>query len=433
VTDICLAGGLQNDQVYQLIYRATKSPIMGLGYVTTRDWVSFLRHQEGDDPAAPTLAGRIDNAICKGESQSGLYLRDYIYQGFNEDEQGRRVCDGVMIQVSGVEKLFLNYRFAQPNPFTVQHRERYLPGDTFPRSYGVREDPNSSAVDGILKRPDTDPKVMHIDSAREHWQFRSSLVDTDEAGTVDIEQPPNVRRYLFSSSPHGATKGAQPNHGIADRQCQQVSNVTHYGAVARALDVALDDWIRGIEVPESSVPRIDDGTLINPDQYCKQFPSIPGVTCNGLYNASGDRDFGPHVLENRGVIDFDYLIPHVRSTHQVLVPAVDRIGNDLAGIRHPFVEAPIATLTGWSLRTAEFGPEGDLCDLPGQTIPLLRTQQQREEAGDPRPSLEELYGDHRGYVTAVAQAAVNLYARRLLLLEDVERIIQEADDSPVLR
>ena len=193
----------------------------------------------------------------------------------------------------------------------------------------------------------------------------------------------------------------------------------------------MDDWVHGIEAPGSRVPRIDDGTLISPDVYCSQFPAIPGVNCTGLYNGSGERDFGPRVAGNSGVID--KLLPDVLSVHTVLVPAVDQIGNDLAGVRHPFVEAPIATLTGWGLRTAEFGPEGDLCDLNGQTIPLFRTQQEREEAGDPRASLEELYGDHRGYVTAVAQAALNLYAQRLLLLEDVERIIQEADDSNVLR
>src|SRR5712692_6787280 len=112
VTDICLAGGFQNDKVYQLVYRATKSPIMGLGYVTTRDWVSFLRHQEGNGPGVPTLPGRIDAAICQGISSSGMYMRDYLYQGFNEDEQGGRGCDGVTIKIKGVQKLFLKYRFA---------------------------------------------------------------------------------------------------------------------------------------------------------------------------------------------------------------------------------------------------------------------------------------------------------------------------------
>ncbi len=186
----------------------------------------------------------------------------------------------------------------------------------------------------------------------------------------------------------------------------------------------------GTEPPDSSVPRIDDGTLIPPDQYCKQFPSIPGVNCNGLFNASGERDFGPRVIGNRGVVD--YLNPLVMSVRQVLVPAPDQLGNDIGGVRHPFVEAPVATLTGWNLRTAEF-TEGDLCDTNGMMVPLHRTLAERLEARDPRPSLEELYGDHTGYVLAVAQAALNLWAQRLMLLEDVFQTIREADDSNVLK
>jgi len=128
----------------------------------------------------------------------------------------------------------------------------------------------------------------------------------------------------------------------------------------------------------------------------------------------------------------DKLIPEVLSEHRVLVPKVDEIGNDIAGIRHPFVEAPIATLTGWNLRRPEF-TDGDLCDLNGMAVPLHRTLDERLVAGDPRPSLEELYGDHEGYVEAVAEAAKELAKEKLLLLEDVERIIQEADDSDVLK
>jgi hypothetical protein len=195
--------------------------------------------------------------------------------------------------------------------------------------------------------------------------------------------------------------------------------------------VALDEWIQdGREPPHSRVPRIDDGTLISPDSFCDQFPQIPGVNCNGLYNGSGERDFGPRVTHNRGVID--NLIPEVLSVHRLLLPKVDEIGNEVAGIRHPFVQAPDATLTGWNLRTPEF-TDGDLCETNGMRIPLFKTEVERLEAGDPRPSLEELYGDHTGYVVKVAEAALNLWSERLMLLEDVLQIIQEANESEVLK
>lgn len=446
-TDICLAGGFQNDRVYELRYRAVGSPVMGLGYVTSRDLVAFLRHATADDAGNPNPAGKITTTLCDGISSSGMYYRDYLYQGFNEDEQGRQVCQGVHIDIPGVQKLFLNYRFAQPNPFTVQHRERYVPDDNFPRAYAVRRNPlfgpgdddevedgsegALGARDGILKRPRTDPKVIHTDSATEWWQFRAALVDTNEDGTEDIHQPENVRRYEFSGTQHFVPKGATPTFGTGNRQCQQLSNPTHYGASARALIVALEEWVRrGRPPPPSRVARIEDGTLVPHDQASTGFPLIPGVTYTGRYNGSGDRDFGPRVVGNSGVID--NLVPVVLSTHRPLVPKVDEVGNDLAGIRQPEVGAPIATLTGWNTRRAEF-TDGDLCDLNGMMIPLHRTRAERLAAGDPRPSLEELYGTHQGYVDRVTAVARELQDDRLMLQEDVDEYIQAANDSSVLR
>ena len=176
------------------------------------------------------------------------------------------------------------------------------------------------------------------------------------------------------------------------------------------------------------VPLIADGTLVRPEEL--KLPAIPGLAYHGLHNGSGDRDFGPRVRFNSGVID--KLIPETMAPHQVLVPQVDALGNEIAGIRHPFVEAPTATLLGWNTRTPAFGGP-DLCDLLGSMIPLARTRAEADAAGDPRPSLEELYGDHAGYVAAVAKAARALQAERLMLDEDVQRVIAEAEASGVLR
>ncbi len=446
VKDICLAGGFQNNRVYELRYRATKSPVMGLGYVTSRDFVSFLRHGEPDDAGTPNPAAGVDTALCVGISSSGMYYRDYLYQGFNADEKNRRVCDAVHIHIPGVQKLFLNYRFAQPNPFTVQHRERYVPDNNFPRHYGVERDPLTGKVDGILKRPATDPKVIHTDTSTEWWQFRSSLVDTDENGTFDLDrrddagigrglgsepsQPPNLRRFLFAGTQHYVARGATPTRGTGGRQCQQLSNATNPGPSARALLLATLDWVReGRLPPESRVPRIDDGTLVPPDQASTGFPAIPGVTYTGRYNGSGERDFGPRVSGNSGVID--YLIPQVLSVHRVLVPKVDAVGGDVAGIRQPEVATPVATLTGWNTRTAEF-TDGDLCDLTGMTIPLPRDEASRMP-GDPRPSLVQLYGDHAGYVAKVKAAAEMLKAQGLMLQEDVDWYVAQAEASSVLQ
>lgn len=429
VNHICLKDGFRNDRNYHLLYRATNSPVMGLGYVTSRDFVSFLKNDAKDDAGTPNPVFGIRTTLCQGISSSAMYLRDFLYQGFNVDEKERQVCQGMHIHVGGVQKLYLNYRFAQPNPFTQQHRERYVPDTNFPRQYAVRINPFTKSPDGILKRPMTDPKIIHTDTSNEYWQFRAALTGASEGGTMDFGESQKVRRYLLSSLQHGGFKPDAPNHGIADRQCEQLTNPTHPGPLLRALVVALDGWVvNNTAPPEPRIPKIADATLVAPADL--KFPKIPGVTYQGLHNGSGDRDFGPRARNNAGVVDL--LVPVVRATHKILVPQVDAIGNDIAGIRHPLVEAPVATLLGWNTRTKEFGGP-NLCDLLGSTIPLPKSTADAQAAGDPRPSLEELYGTHDGYVRKVTEAARKLEAQRLMLPEDVEMVIREAEASSVLR
>jgi uncharacterized protein (TIGR03437 family) len=432
-TDICLVGGFQNNQTYELVYQATGSPISGLGYITTRDFASFLRRATVDDAGSPNPAAGISRILCHGFSISGQYLRDFVYQGFNEDEQGQKVCDGMFVHSAGAQKSSLNYRFtSDPNstPFRSQHAARGAPETNFPRTYTVRPDPLTGQMDGLLKRPATDPKIMHVNSSTEYWERRASLLDTDEAGKADLVESPDVRRYLISGTQHSTASGALPNFSVANRQCQQLSDSFHRGSVLRALVTALDAWVRtGAEPPASQVPTIADRTLVDSDQTSTGFPVIPDVTYNGLLNGSGDRDFGARVTNNSGIID--NLRAPILSTHRLLVPKVDRVGNDMAGIRHPFVEAPVATLTGWSLRRPEF-TDGDLCDAAGMMIPLRRTKVERTTAGDSRPSLEELYTDQAGYVAKITAAAQTLKDAGFLLQQDVDVAIQEAAAAPIV-
>ena len=426
---ICLKSGFLNNRNYHLLYVATDPTIMGLGYATTRDFISFLRNEEKDSAGNPNPAAGLTHVLCQGISSSGMYLRDFNYQGFNVDEANRKVCDGMHIHVAGAHKLYLNYRFAQPNPYSQQHRERYVPDVNFPRQYSVRVNPFLRFPDGILKRPLFDPKIIHTDTSNEYWQFRAALTGASEGATMDFSETMKVRRYLLSSLQHGGYKGDEPHYGIGNRQCVNPSNPVHPGPILRALVVALEEWVKDdTEPPEMRVPRIADQTLVEPDALL--LPAIPGLEYYGLHNGSGDRNFGPRVRFNRGAVDL--LLPEVIAEHKITVPQVDNIGNEIAGIRHPFVEAPTATLLGWNTRTLEFGGP-DLCDLLGSMIPLPETKAEADANDDPRPSLEELYGDHAGYVARVTEAAKKLQEDRLLLAEDVEQIISEAEASDVLR
>ncbi|MCP4659405.1 MAG: hypothetical protein GY856_28690 [bacterium] len=432
-TDICLPGGFRTDMVYQLVYRAKNPRVMGLGYAATRDLVSFLRYAAADDAGTPNPLGTgIGATLCQGISSSGMYVRDFLFQGFNEDESGRRICDGMSIHVPGAHKLFLNYRFSQPNPFSVPHRERYVPDVNFPVTYQVGPDPLGELPDdGILRRcqlSDTCPKIFHTDASSEYHGYRSSLLHTDSSGN-DLPLPDNVRMYLLAGTEHFGVKGFPPVwscFGLPYFQLQHPNNPTHPGVLMRALLVALDEWVTNDTPPPASrIPTVAAGTLVPADQASVGFPAIPGVKYTGGINFSGERDFGPRAprSRNRGVID--NLLPTVLSEHVNLVPRVNEVGIDLGGLNHPFVEAPVATLTGWNLRNAAF-TEDDYGDLCGMTIPLRRTKAERLAAGDPRPSLEELYADHAGYVARVTEAAEALAAQRLMLPEDVAAVIAEA-------
>ena len=436
-TDICLFDGFDPDKVYELIYPAKNPWVMGLGYAVTRDVASFLRYETADDAGNPNpLAAGADvvgirRAYGLGISSTGMYLRDWLYLGFNEDEAHRRVFDAVRIHIPGSHRLFANVEFADPNIYSRQDRTPDFTSQSVPPlTYAVTTDPVTNVRDGILKRPATDPLVFHVDTSNEFWQMKASLNVHDGHGDP-VPIPDNVRLYLLASHPHGgaAGVGAMP----ADRgACEYVTNTYRSAAPAmRALLVALDAWAdRGIEPPPSSYPDVRRGTLASVDEVARTFPAIPGVGFPTRVNGLDALGFGPTFGPGGGR---QTVLPPTRDgSYQVLVPTTDRDGHDIAGIHTVDIAAPVGTNTGWNLHAA--GPRGrDLCSLTGSFFPFARTRAERETNGDPRLSLEERYGDHAGFVAAVRRAAGESVARRLLLPEDAEVLIRMAQESDVLR
>ena len=201
-----------------------------------RDFVSFLRHGGSASP----LAG-IDKAYAWGRSQTGRLIRDFVYRGFNADAAGRRVFDGVLPHVAGAGRAWLNQRFANANSSGGQQYEDHLtPADAFPFAYAETTDHLTGRRDAILKRPDTDPLVIHTQTATEYWQRRGSLAHTDTRGN-DLDQPPNVRVYLWASSQHFADPAAKPpERGI----CRNYRNTVATSMLFRAMLDAMDRWSR---------------------------------------------------------------------------------------------------------------------------------------------------------------------------------------------
>ena len=409
--------GFDAGAIYEFVYPARDPVVMGLAFASTRDVVSFLRRDTAENPLAPGGVPAIRYAYALGISQSGRFLRDSLYQGFNEDEKGRIVFDGIIPHVAGSRKMFTNFRWAQPGRYSRQHETHLTPGDQFPFTYGVLTDPLTGKRDGILARcleAGNCPKVMHIDTGTEFWQARSSLVVTDTTG-ADIELPPGVRAYLISSAPHGRALGAVPTETAT---CEQLSNPIHGGGPMRALLHALDRWVsEGVDPPDSRFPSRAGGTLVAPDPASAEFPAMPQVSYEGVVN--GVR-----------VTDYTVVPPKEGDAYPVFVPRVDTDGNDVAGIRVPMLEGPQGTSLGWNLRRKGFA-EGELCGLTGSFIPFARTRAERLARGDPRLSIEERYPTREAYVAKVEQAVRRLVKERLLLEEDAKRTLDKARESKV--
>jgi hypothetical protein len=428
-TDLYLRSGFRPGHIYEFIYPAKDPLVLGLGFAAVRDCVSFLRYwnvhpEPADHPLADARSSKIAQAYAWGRSQSGRFLRDFVYHGFNEDEEHRKVFDAIAPHVAGGGRVFLNYEFARPVTSSQQHTNQLEP-ELFPFAYNVLRDPQTGRRDGILKRARTDPYVFHTQTSTEYWQKRGCLAHTDGKGK-DLQLPEKVRLYVIASAQHNAPYGSRPEK---DRT-QQLVNPLSAGEVLRALLVALDQWAsHGNPPPPSRYPTVADGTLVRPDRKSFDFPEIPGVRFTGLHNRQLFLDYGSDV--QRGRIDVHPPRRVGNGSYTILVPQVDADGNDLAGVRLPAVEVPLATYTGWNLQSRELAQD-ELAGLLGSFLPFARTADERAQMRDPRRSLAERYESKSEYVARVGRAARVLVGQRLLLAEDAQRIIEDAKNHLLL-
>jgi hypothetical protein len=435
-TDICLFEGFDPQGLYELRYPATEPLVMGLGYAVTRDIATFLRSRASDAAgnANPLVHddGRLDirRVYGFGGSSTGMYMRDYLYLGFNESLSGGRVFDAVWIHKPGTHRLFANVQFADPNTYSREDdRHDFFSTSHPPLTFAVTTDPVSGVRDGILKRPRTDPVVFQTDTATEFWQFRASLNVTDGTG-APVPVPDNVRLYSLSSFQHGGNTLPTEFPGPSG-MCQNATNPNYHGPTLRALLVRLDRWAdRDVAPPNSRYGSVTDGTLVTVEEARAAFPDIPGVEIPARANDVELLDFGPLFGPTGGILTL--LPPATGGEYTVLVPKPDVDGIDVGGIRPLETRAPLGTNTGWNLR-APGRRAGHLCGLSGSYIPFAENRAERIAAGDPRPALQERYGDHAGYVRAVRRAARDLVAEGFVLRRDARRFVDDARASDVLR
>jgi len=406
-TMVYLSTGFEPGQIYDVVYVSQNPPLAGLGLAAIRDVISQLKYGSSEVLGIPSNS--IDRAITYGSSQSGRLLRTFLYDGFNEDEQNRRVFDGVISHIAGAARGSFNQRFAQASRAPGGAYE--YPNRIFPFADTLQTDPATDRSDGLLTHvtPQSMPKLFYTNSSTEYWRSVGALAHTTVDGKQDLPLLDNVRTYNFAGTQHGPAPFPP-----SAQEATYVPNPNDYRWFLRALLVAMDRWITDDAAPPSSrYPTLGRGTLVQMEEF--EFPAIPGVNVLDELNIAYALDFGPE-LASKGVITQEP--PMTGARYPFLVPQVDESGNEIGGLRSPDVAVPLATYTGWWPTNPVSGN--------GLYVPFARTSADREANGDPRLSIDERYSNRAHYLGLVAESAMELIDDGYLLDRDLPIILGNA-------
>lgn len=422
-TRIVSPSGFDPGKIYELVYTAQDSPLAGLGPAAVRDVVSFFNYGIDNDTLLGDQSHYIKRAYAFGISQSGRFLRTFLYYGFNRDEKGRRVFDGVMAHVAGAGRGSFNQRFAQPSRDGHPFMNTFYPTDIFPFTDLAETDPDTGITDGILAHatPARDaPKIFYTNTAYEYYGRAASLIHTTIDGAHDAPLAPDTRIYFLAGCQHGPASFPPVRGGS-----QNLPNPNDWRWPMRALLVALDRWVQlGEEPPASRYPKIADGTLTQLSAVA--FPKIPDVRFPTRIQQAWHVDYGEE-FRSAGIDTIEP--PKVGAPFPMRVPQVDADGNETSGIRLPATAVPLATYTGWNLRAPAIGAPDELYSMAGSFIPFARTKADREKSGDPRLSIAERYPTRQAYLDKVKSEAGKLVQSGFLLDRDVPKILDRAQSE----
>jgi hypothetical protein len=422
-----LNSGFVPGKIYELVYVVQDPVVAGLGFAAVRDFVTW-------EKGAPDAIAPVKFAYAAGISQCGRYLRDFLYQGFNADESGHMALDGVLAHVGGAGRGSFNYRFAQPSRDGQPMSSIDWPTDIFPFTGLPEADPahprngKLGLLDAATKEH-VEPKIFFSHTSYEYWGRAAALIHTTADGKADAPIGPNVRIYFYSGLQHYSV-AFPPTMGTGDHASQQLPSPLPIRWFWRAMIANMDAWVRsGTEPPPSRYPKIGDGTLVPLDKLA--FPAVPKTGGRAELkppsnNAQGwDLDFGSNW--RAGILSQQP--PTVGYDYPALVPQVDGDGNDLGGIRLPEIAAPLATYTGWNLRTAAMGAPGERLAFLGSFVPLRRTAEEAAAAHDPRVAIEDRYKSYADYRAHFQNALDKLVRERYVLPEDGKQLMDRSQQE----
>jgi len=401
----------------EVIYRATGSPVAGLGLAAVRDFASYLKH----GPAEATLRGGgpqvsrpalMRRVIGFGYSQSARFLREFVRDGFNQDERGRAAFDGLMIASAGAGGGSFNHRFASPGQAGNSVLSILRPVDLPP--FGDEGLLAAATAASVV------PRIFYTFSSTEYWARAGSLTHTNEDGTADVPLAATSRLYFLAGTPHAS--GSLPP---AVQRTRHALNFAEQRWVLRALLVALDRWVTsGIEPPPSRYPTVARVELV--PREAVRFPQVASMPFAGYMPGVWRMDFGPQFPAARVITQEP---PALGRPYPVLVPQVNADGNDQGGIPMPEVAVPLGTHTGWNISTFPLSSLRYLAGLVGSFEPFARTRAEREQAGDPRRSIEERYSSRQDYLEQLTRAAAVLVRERFLLEADAASVVHRGGEA----
>lgn len=453
-TQICLKQGFDAKRLYQVVFTAADPYVLGVGFAAWRDVGVFFKHASADDQGTPNpIANTVKHSIGRGVSQSGNFLRGWLHLGFNQDEAGKQVHEGLWPIIAG-RRIALNFRWAQPDGVL----ELYQAGSEGPQWWLPHADPvRGLPAAGILDRctrSQTCPKIVEHFGSAEVWALKLTPEWVGTDGKQDLPLPPNVKRYYIATSTHGGGVGgfdsSLPGVGLPKTgpmcpgnnfgQGVLPANPVPHTQIVNALRVHFRNWImKGTEPPASRYPTLARGELAVASKDALGYPRLPGLSATvperDFIMPVHDYDWGPefNAMDASGVPAF--APPRIKQVLTMLAPKVDADGNERGGVPVVLLDAPLGTYLGWNVTADGDKPfhKNEICNYVGGMVPFARTAQERQANQDVRPSLQERYGSHEGYVQAVRKAADRAMKEGFLLPEDAQTLIQAADASAVLR
>jgi hypothetical protein len=291
--------------------------VEGAGFAIFRDTAEFLARGSVDAVGTPNpLRGAIDRVLASGKSQSGRFLKTYLFNGFNR-VNGRRVVDGMHVFVSGSGMLPILTSSTGPDSSGDK-----APSFADPEFRGVHEGPFTigEIVAAVEKRGEVPPRIVMVSSTTDFLSLRASLGRTGASGTEDQPLPANVRMYDIAGASHVVLPSAPA--------CSLPLARLDWAPVSRATLVALDRWVgRNAEPPAS-----------------KLMPLEPTAAADVLG------------------------APKHLPTTVVQRPKRDADGNVMGGVRLPDMEAPLG------VHAAQQEPKSFSCALAGAFLPFTQAQ-----------------------------------------------------------